>query len=364
MHKNTSVYLDLVRFVAATVVLLFHAANTHFGGGWYKSYDVGYDAVMLFFVLSGLVIAYATQDKEHGLAVYAVNRLSRLWSVAVPALALTIIADVIGIALSASIYSDPEFDSNSHPAMRLIATLLFANQLWFLDIRPFSDWPFWSLGYEFWYYALFGACFYLKGLGRILAAAAVIAIAGPKVMLLAPIWGVGVVVHYWRPALSMTAGWALFVGPPIAYFFLKAFEIPIHIMWHTVGAYEQQVKDFLMFPQFVWFYFLGILVAAHFVGLLKVQDHLSSIQKLERPVRWLASCTLSIYLCHAPLLVLGAAILRPSPDSFLKNVAIIAFAFAGSLIFGRLIEPQRYHLRRALTHLLNVGKVKPLAERI
>ena len=67
MNRTTSIYLDLVRFLAAVVVLLTHLAYKRFTGGLiieWRTY--GNDAVMVFFVLSGYVIAHtvATRDRE------------------------------------------------------------------------------------------------------------------------------------------------------------------------------------------------------------------------------------------------------------------------------------------------------------
>jgi peptidoglycan/LPS O-acetylase OafA/YrhL len=51
----------------------------------------GLPAVIVFFVLSGFVIAFVTDGRDRTLAGYALNRLSRLWSVALPALGFGLI---------------------------------------------------------------------------------------------------------------------------------------------------------------------------------------------------------------------------------------------------------------------------------
>ncbi len=63
MNKLTSIYLDLIRFTAALVVVLSHAAG-------FTSLKIpiisglGTEAVVVFFVLSGYVIAYVSNNKE------------------------------------------------------------------------------------------------------------------------------------------------------------------------------------------------------------------------------------------------------------------------------------------------------------
>jgi hypothetical protein len=67
MNRPTSIYLDLVRFGAAAVVFVVHAGFDRFTGGLpilWRFGDLGNDAVMVFFVLSGFVIAYVSDQKE------------------------------------------------------------------------------------------------------------------------------------------------------------------------------------------------------------------------------------------------------------------------------------------------------------
>ncbi len=61
-----------------------------------------------------------------------------------------------------------------------------------VDVRVFRNGPRWSLGYEAVHYAIFAALFYLSGARKWLVAGALLLIAGPKVLLLLPIWWLGV----------------------------------------------------------------------------------------------------------------------------------------------------------------------------
>jgi peptidoglycan/LPS O-acetylase OafA/YrhL len=101
MSPILSIYLDLVRVTAAQMVVLYHTSFDCFGGAWLRPIfgNTGAPGVIIFFVLSGFVIAWATETKERSFDVYMVNRLARLWSVAIPALALTYVADSIGLAI-------------------------------------------------------------------------------------------------------------------------------------------------------------------------------------------------------------------------------------------------------------------------
>ncbi|MEO1615473.1 MAG: acyltransferase, partial [Planctomycetota bacterium] len=187
-----SVCLDALRFMTAIAVVLYHARYLEFGGQVFGvGYRYGWDAVKVFFVLSGFVIAYVAETKSNSLPLFFRDRLSRLYSVVVPAILVTCIADSLGHLLAPEMYTE-KFFSGEWPIARLAANLTFANQLWFANIRPLSNAPFWSLGYEFWFYAIFACTTFLSGWNRIATTLIVAVIAGPKILLLFPVWWMGV----------------------------------------------------------------------------------------------------------------------------------------------------------------------------
>ena len=192
MKRGLSLYLDVVRVSAALAVVVTHLAYPELSGGMLDPWRlVGNDAVMVFFVLSGFVIAYVSEQKEHTLRQYSISRLARLWTLAVPALFLTIILDRLGSVLNPAAYADWWYQAND-PVHRIISAVTFTNEIWFSSVRPFSNGPYWSLGYEAWYYAIFAALAYFGGWKRFPIAAALALIAGPKILLLLPIWFLGV----------------------------------------------------------------------------------------------------------------------------------------------------------------------------
>ena len=148
MHRNLSIYLDLVRFLAALMVFVVHANYERFTGGipvlWHFK-DLGNDAVMVFFVLSGFVIAYVADQKERTIEEYAASRFARLYSVVVPALILTMLLDAAGSVLEPSLYSGRWYEYDD-TLRRILASLSFTNELWFSYTRPFSNGPVWPLG--------------------------------------------------------------------------------------------------------------------------------------------------------------------------------------------------------------------------
>jgi peptidoglycan/LPS O-acetylase OafA/YrhL len=61
----------------------------------------------------------------------------------------------------------------------------------------FSNVPYWSLCYEFWYYVLFAILTFTRGRQARRMVRRGDAADRPKILLLAPVWATGVVLHRW-----------------------------------------------------------------------------------------------------------------------------------------------------------------------
>ncbi|MFZ5549521.1 MAG: acyltransferase family protein [Pseudomonadota bacterium] len=355
MNRNLSVYLDLVRFVAALVVFVVHANYQRFTGGLpvlHHLKDLGNDAVMVFFVLSGFVIAHVVATKERSPAVYAASRLARLYSVAVPALLLTVLLDLAGAQLDPSLYTGRwyEFDQ---PLLRVVAALSFTNELWFSYTRPFSNGPFWSLGYEAWYYVLFAAVHFLRGRTRVWAVAAVCLVIGPKILLLLPVWWMGVWAYRRVHQVPIGAAHALVLclGSLGAYLLFRLADGPDRLL----DLAGQWLGSELLHDQISWSrrflasYVIGACVAIHFVGAAALAPHLKRVPRgLERVVRYAAGFTFSLYLLHYPLLQFFAALV-PVVDMEAHRAAFVALgALAVVFMVGSAIERRKEPLRALL----------------
>ena len=173
MKKELSVYLDLLRLGAALLVFASHMTFAQFTGGIvpYQG-DWAAAGVAAFFVLSGYVISYVADRKERALGTYAVSRMARIYSVALPALALTIGVDLLSLHLGwprpVPVYQYRSF------AKYLIAALTFCDQAGPLHEPTFGNGVFWSLDYEVWYYLIFAAANYYTGIRRAVLVAALL----------------------------------------------------------------------------------------------------------------------------------------------------------------------------------------------
>jgi peptidoglycan/LPS O-acetylase OafA/YrhL len=116
-NNDTSVTLDLLRATAAQMVCVGHAWNLTFedGNAFHNIVNsratfIPYIGVMLFFVLSGFVIAltlYArTQRPDYSLTNYAAERFARIYSAYLPALFLIALGDWLAYKCGAPITPD------------------------------------------------------------------------------------------------------------------------------------------------------------------------------------------------------------------------------------------------------------------
>ena len=98
LSPEFSVYLDAIRFLAAATVLAAHLTFPEFTGGLFQYQGkMAGEAVAAFFVLSGYVISYVAVEKELTLRDFAVSRLARVYSVALPAIVLAIVVDLLAM---------------------------------------------------------------------------------------------------------------------------------------------------------------------------------------------------------------------------------------------------------------------------
>lgn len=118
MTKSLSLYLDGFRGLAALAVFFSHSTDQSITGGFLVHLGIfGDDAVVAFFVLSGYVIAFSAEHKHDTLGKYVIARLSRLWSVVVPALLLTAAIDyLVGHRLIFNSMHIGEYSTSSCPS--------------------------------------------------------------------------------------------------------------------------------------------------------------------------------------------------------------------------------------------------------
>lgn len=348
MSKSFSIYLDLVRFLAACLVYLYHSNQRLLVSSVLPASSYGHSAVIVFFVLSGFVIAFITDTKEKDVISYTASRLSRVYSVVLPALILTIVLDAIGRQLYPALYDYP-FDQFM---LRSAAGLMLLAEVWFVSITIFSNVPFWSICYEVWYYAGFAMVIFLPRRSACWMIIALAALLGPKIVLLAPIWIAGVVLYRWQVfnTLSEFHAWALVLGSIVGIIAFHQFDIAAlgaNQIRALIGSRWHAELTFSKF--FLSDYLLGLLVFFNFVGMRRVCTRLAPVLlSMERPVRALAGYTLTLYLLHQPLFLFWGAVLHRDPNGYGYWTMMTVMVALSVLAIGHFTESKRHILKRSL----------------
>jgi peptidoglycan/LPS O-acetylase OafA/YrhL len=362
MQKSLSIYLDVVRLAAAVVVYLTHSGLITDNPVLLGQY--GHSAVVVFFVLSGYVIAYVTDQKEKDWRTYAASRLSRVYSVVLPTLIVTLLADALGRSISTELYKYP-WDQF---AVRTTAALAMLNEFWFIAITPFSNVPYWSIAYESWFYLLFGVVLFAPGRWRWWALAALLLMVGPKIALMFPLWLSGVALYHWR-RLHVRPGarawglvivsWAGIVGLHLAGFF----DWTYGLTYRWLGQWLFVQLAFSKF--FVGDYVLAALVVANFVGMRAVAPQLDRwLLPLARPIAAAASVTFTLYLMHQPLLLCWATVLDVDRQSWRDWWTVTALVALSIVLIAQFTEKRRGPLRQALMRTLGrIGRPREAAQR-
>jgi peptidoglycan/LPS O-acetylase OafA/YrhL len=368
-----SVYLDFVRFAAAMVVFLSHACKPGIANDLIPNISQqGIDAVSIFFVLSGLVVSYAAQTKDHDLANYTVSRLARLWSVAVPAIVLSALLFYIGKTVNPGLYAGLAVNApddfmgigivqhavEASDTLRAAISMLFVNELWGFSIIQFGDPPYWSLGYEFWYYVLFGLFFYLTGWKRTVAVAAAALLVGPKIMLLMPVWLMGVLLYHFRPVLPRWLAFICLLGPIVAYALFRYLDI-----WRLLASLDALVPFTTSgSADFARSYVVGIMTAINFIGFNSLCNGRKP-GRLKPPITWLAAKTLSLYLFHFPILYVLAAFWPIGPHPAIRGMTIILVTLATVFLLSLVSEAQKNRWRTVLATLFSPSPIGLAARR-
>jgi len=355
MTKGFSLWLDVLRVLATVVVVLSHWAYPRFTQGDFiviREWNLGSDAVIIFFVISGLVIAYAAgRDNDGG--TFTFNRLTRLWSVLIPALVLTFAFDRFGVGISTQAYPAQFY----HPKEFwdfMVRGISFSNEFRLFDrMRLGTNGPLWSISYEAAYYALFAAAFFLRGYRMVVVVAALVALIGVPILLLMPSWLLGVFIWHavrrgrFVPRTTAVA-LAMAIGAPALYAASIAVGLPPALEAFTADLFgvERASRALGFSDEFIWNAIIGILTTIHLLGMAR-------LMRLRTAdigwIRWAAGASFSVYVTHYPTLHLLDAIL---PEPMVGRYAVLLIgAFAVGLMFAAVFERNLKPLRAALRRL-------------
>jgi peptidoglycan/LPS O-acetylase OafA/YrhL len=380
---DASIHLDAVRGLAALWVLLGHSRGLYIAGGItamlrnsrQTGTALGYEAnqnialthfrltelittrvtvsrlaVIAFFVLSGYLVGGSVLKAERRRAFswgkYLLQRLTRLWTVLLPALVLCAILDGCGMYLlhgPANIYRASPFIA---PVIaRCYTAGAFLGSAFFLQgiVTPSfgTNNPLWSLSYEFWFYlffpllvaALSGWRTAWSRVGSALLLLVMMALCGWTISAYFLIWLFG-------------AGLALVPLVIPARLRRVALAASVLLLGLTV------IVDLkLIVNRFFSELAAGIACTVFLWVLLHDQDRRA--HPLYRVgAQRLSAMSYTLYLTHYPMLVFLSAVLMPqwrlwpfTPDSLLKLLPVVGLVFTVSFTMYYCFERNTQRIR-------------------
>jgi len=338
-----SIYLDLVRFLAAVCVVLYHSWPLLFPNSHVKW--PGHEAVVVFFVLSGYVIAHAAMRPGMTTSVYAQHRIARIVPVAWLALLLSIpLTFVLPVpvtwqSLAASIWPN---------------LLFIAQSGWAFIDAPLNP-PFWSLNYEVWYYIIFGCWLFAPGRWRWVSTVLAAIVAGPKILLLFPVWLYGVWLYRRMPAFRLTTAWIVFMITLVAGALATWLNLS-DLLRTRLYAVFPPAWHLHYSSQFLYDLMLGVVVACNFASVAALAPAMTVPAWLASLVRSLASYTFSLYVFHSLLIELFWHALQ------LRSIsAFFALMTIGTVLLGMATEKRTPWYRSLLRRWLAPRRGKSLA---
>ena len=343
---NSSLFLDSLRICAAFTVLYIHAFDKWFPSQAHPPTEPGepsHAAVIVFFVLSGYVIAYTTISKNRGGFQYAQARLTRLCSVVIHALLIRALSQFIIGRLNPEMLASY---NRSFTGFRYILSGLFINEIWFFSSAPLLNIALWSLSFEFWYYAIFGLWFFRQhGWKSILLVLLACLIAGPKILLMMIVWLSGYMAyHLPRPEISIGKAWLLVLLGLLMAWLAIAFLPPF--------PFVNDYKPFYYANQFITDWIVGIFIAFS-LWILPTTAGSKTRSKLTKVVREIADLTFPLYVLHYPLLVLWRCLFGYQLNNTVQLWEAIISVLLVSGIIGVILDKQRPLWDKLFQWLLN-----------
>lgn len=313
--------------------------------------------VTAFFVLSGFVIAFVADTKEKSLQAFAVSRMARVYSVALPALLLTVAIDLLTMEFVWPRHL-PVYQYENFP-LYLTLALTFTGHALLLHEPTFGNAMYWSLDYEVWYYVIFAAATFYSGRKRWILVPLLMGLAGPRILLLMPMWLLGVGIYRATKSLEMksSASFPVFVISFVLLAAVRWFDIDRAIDGAVNAALGGFPAKFLSNSQnFASNYLVASLFAMNIFSAAFIRFRLFSIERVAGAIQYAASFTFVLYLTHFPLLFFYANVLHHDPHSWGSVASIVTATLVTVWLLGFVTEHRKSAWRRLFRNLLSAGR--------
>lgn len=370
--------LDAARGIAALMVFISHLRALFFVDynsvarpgiliqAIYILTGFGHEAVVIFFVLSGFLIAGSVYKADASgrwdWTRYCVNRLVRLYVVLIPALLIGAMWDRLGIQIfgSGTIYGGIEEYRLIVPEavnLRAIFSVWLGNAFFLQSILcpPFgTNGPLWSLSYEFWYYVIFPLGYFmyfgkLRMFSRIASGVLMLSLlifVGNQIALYFLIWLIGALLAI-LPVSKRKINNAYVICSVV----LVAVSL-LFVRSHRVSS--SFINDLCVGTAF-----------ALMLYLLLSKQQLTIPKTIVSVSRFTANISYTLYLTHLPFLVfLNAYVIgsgsrwQPSTKAFILSSMLAIMTLLYTRLLWWCTEARTDYVRTSLTNLQSIWKKK------
>lgn len=360
-----SIVISVARGLAALIVAAAHLRAEMYPGLrtlsdpslWFQGFafvtGFAHQAVLVFFVVSGWLVGGSLLnkiDQPGAVSNYAIDRVTRLWTVLIPTFVLTL---VFGFAVGQLQPGSLDFSVANDYSAATFAGNLFGLQDVVLDEFG-GNYALWSLANETWYYVMFPllviAFTARRRVLRLACGAALtlaVVVLPEAIVMYSLVWLLGVAFSRIRIDCSAGLRWAWLV-PLLA-----------------ASAYFRLTADNDRFDQAT----LGmdLLLGLMFLALLSsLRFRAAPTSTLARPIasfgKFFADFSFSLYVLHLPLIFLlkhlvqtelELAQLSPSePAHFAIYLGMLSIVLLGAHLSSLLFEARTYQIRRVAKDLL------------
>ena len=322
--------LDLARSLAALFVFFNHLRYIIFLGFHEQQMGMagkifffltgfGHQSVIIFFVLSGFFITKSIIDSidrnSWSAKRYAIQRLTRLWVVLIPALGFTFLLDTMAWDY---------FNFNDSPGRS--SFLDFIKNMFFLQnyAGPTfgSNLALWSLGNEFWYYVLLPFVLFPLFCKK----SRLLNITISIIVLAVGVWILG---HLFVG----TQGFVIFLMGSLVYIITrpgrKAFHNGFFYLGLLVFLVVLGMSRYARSHPELWDLALGFSFAV--LAFCWLRSRKSLAFKYERTAQFLSSFSYTLYVVHVPLMLFFCAMFQLSAE-FLSTHTMMLYCLLAVII--------------------------------
>jgi peptidoglycan/LPS O-acetylase OafA/YrhL len=353
--RASVVALDLLRGLAATVVLLAHVRGSSFVEFGSLPADqktnivrllfgftrLGEEAVLVFFVLSGFLVGGQIITRARmgtfDVKIYAIDRCTRILLPLVPACLLTVIISLLVFNEGTGMF-------------RPVANMVGMNGVLAPTLKHNA--PLWSISFEIWFYIVGGAMGYLATRNASLGAILIIAVCSIVFSILGPTY-----LLYWAFGALMVL--CLNIRFKSTFFFVGVSFALIGAVFHELSFPSKSFTNVSYIP-------IEASRALICIGVSFCLPFLCSgsadrfLGFLRQPARALSAVSYSMYVVHYPINYALETVFPRfntiSLEALAYFVARILICVAVTMIFYLCFERNTPALRRYLLKRVSPGR--------